>query len=274
VGEHYHDYDGFVVLHGTDTMAFTASVLSFLFSNLGKPVVMTGSQLPLIDERTDARTNLANALRIAGGHRTQPGDVPLIPEVVLCFGTELLRGNRSRKMSTTDLNGFESPNYPHLGALGEQIEIQRRLLLPRPRPPQRFSVDTRLEPGVIDFTFFPGVTADLLEAVLIRSEVKGAVIRTFGAGNAMTHPDILDVFQEAVARGVVLMNVTQCPHGRVDMGLYDTGAGLRQLGIIGGLDITPEAALAKMLWVLGSQRSPRARRAALLRNLRGEQSPA
>lgn len=261
VADHYDAFDGFVILHGTDTMAFTASALSFMFEGLGKPVVLTGSQLPLIDERTDARANLANAVALAS--------TPGLREVVICFGSYVIRGNRARKMSTSDLSGFESPNEPPLGRLGERVEIDERLLRAGD-PKAKFRLRARLDPAVIDFSLFPGLSADILAEVLLRTRVKGAVIRTFGSGNVIARPEILKVFREAAARGVLILNVTQVPHGRVEMGLYESSEGLAEAGVIGGRDITPEAALTKMMWVLANFKTPEERRRALAADQRGE----
>ena len=262
IRDRYEEWDGFVILHGTDTMAYTASGLSFLFENLGKPVIITGAQLPISDERTDARLNLANALHIAGYPATH---LPRIPEVALCFGESLLRGNRARKESTMDLNAFVSPNYPRLGRLGERIEIHTALL--RPRPEGRFGIQTRLETRVMDFALFPGLSREPLAALLLNENVKGAVMRTFGAGNAMSDPGIHEVLREAIGQGKILLSVSQCQKGGVDMGLYAAGAALLRMGVVNGGDMTPEAALAKMFAVLGSG----AGREEAVRRLQGDQ---
>jgi L-asparaginase len=270
IGERYDDYEGFVILHGTDTMAYTASGLSFLLANLAKPVVITGSQLPLPHPRTDARLNLANALCIAG---YKASGLPLIPEVVLCFGSKLLRGNRSRKVSTSDLDGFESPNFPPLGRLGEHIEINESLL----RPPadnikEPFYVVTDLVTDVMDFTLFPGLRKEPLKALLESEGLKGVIMRTFGAGNAMSDPDILKVLRSATGKGKAVLNVTQCTKGMVEMGLYAASSELMEMGVISGLDMTPEAALAKMFWILAAEVDPQQVRTQLQISQRGEQS--
>jgi L-asparaginase len=273
IRKEYAKWDGFVILHGTDTMAYTASALSFIFRNLAKPVVITGSQLPIFDERTDGRLNLSNAIQIAGYKAT---GLPCIPEVVLCFGNSLLRGNRTRKESTSDLSGFVSPNCPPLGILGEHISINP--LLPRQVPDEsrfKFSIETTLGSGVMDISLFPGLEADALGALLESSKIKGVIMRTFGAGNAMNDPGIHDVLKRAIDAGKPILNVTQCPKGMVEMGLYAASSALMEIGVISGLDMTPEAALTKMLWLLGTEQDDESRLEAQLQlqiNQRGEQS--
>lgn len=269
IRDQYDRWDGFVILHGSDTMAYTASALSFLLKNLAKPVVLTGSQLPLIDERTDACSNLANAVRIAA-HRQ--GDVPLVPEVVICFGQFLLRGNRARKASTSNFTGFTSPNHPPIGHLGERIEIDRRLVRCTPDPDlEPFTIDEVLERDVIDFTLFPGLPVKRLHALLADDSLRGCIIRTFGAGNVMSDPGIIGELDAAIRAGKIILNITQCSQGFVEMGLYQSSSRLLEIGVISGLDLTPEAALAKMLWALATYGPDEAREQIQI-NQRGEQS--
>lgn len=271
IEEQYNNWDGFVILHGTDTMAYTTSGLSFLLGNLAKPVLVTGSQLPISDERTDARLNLANAMAIAGYKAT---GLPLVPEVVLCFGNRLLRGNRARKMSIADLNGFDSPNFPWLGKLGEHIEINRELLLsPANNEIAPFYVNKHLETNVMDIAIFPGLKAGALRALLVDNEdLRGVVMRTFGAGNAPGDPEFLEVLREAISeKDKVIINVTQCANGTVEMGLYAASSSLLELGVISGMDLTPEAALAKMFWILAAEAGSEITLQMQI-NQRGEQS--
>ncbi len=250
----YDDFDGFVILHGTDTMAYTASALSFLLSNLAKPVVVTGSQLPISHVRTDAVQNFVNSVHIAGYKAT---GLPLVPEVTICFADSLLRGNRVRKVSTSAWQGFDTPNYPKLGAIGEYIKINEDVV----RPPadnndSPFFALKELVTNVMDLGIFPGLKASELEAIL-GLDVRGFVFRTFGAGNAPSDPDFLDAIAKAVTgigeRGKVILNVTQCNQGMVEMGLYAASSGLLERKVISGLDMTPEAALTKMMWLLTTE---------------------
>ena len=270
IAERYDDWDGFVVLHGTDTMAYTASALSFMLMNLAKPVVVTGSQLSLSDIRTDGVQNLVNALYIAGWRAT---GLPLVPEVTVCFADLLLRGNRVRKLSTSSWQGFGTPNFPPIGEIGEHIRIYPdRVRPPADNAAQPFFVRTELNPSVIDFALFPGLNPDALRRVLELEEVQGMVLRTFGAGNAPNDPDFLDIVGDAVKANKVIVNVTQCPEGQVEAGLYEASSGLLERGVISGLDMTPEAALTKLMSQLVYEQDREAVKLAMQVDLRGEQT--
>jgi L-asparaginase len=265
----YNDYDGFVILHGTDTMAYTSSALSFMLANLAKPVVVTGSQLPIAHSRTDAISNFVNALHVAG-HRTT--GLPLIPEVILVFAGAMLRGNRVRKMSSSAWQGFDTPNYPHLGSIGEHIRIASEYL----RPPANnesapFYARLDLERRIADVSLFPGIQPEQLAAVLLSPGLKGAVLRTYGSGNAPSTPALLDIVSESVRSGKVIVNVTQCPQGMVEAGLYEASSGLLERGVISGLDLTPEAALTKLMSLLANEPISEVQ-AQMQLDLRGEQS--
>jgi L-asparaginase len=264
IAEQYATYDGFVVLHGTDTMAYTASALSFMLEGLGKPIVFTGSQIPLCETRNDARSNLLNALLIAG--------IAEVPEVTLCFGRQLMRGNRAVKLHVDGLDAFATPAYPPLGDLGIEIEIHRdRVRAPDPVP-------FRLRPCrsglVAALRLFPGITSEVLASVL-RPPLRGLVLEAYGSGNAPTaDPEFLGALAEATARGVVIVVVTQCLYGAVDIGAYATGSALAGAGVVGGHDMTIEAAVCKLLYLLGQSEDPAWIRTEMGRDLRGELTPA
>lgn len=262
----YENWDGFVILHGTDTMAYTASALSFLCENLAKPVILTGSQTPLFHERTDGRLNLIHALRLAGYRAT---GLPLLPEVAICFGKRVVRGNRARKNSTTDSDAFDSPNLRPLGSIETDVFLDPSLLTPPPTQP--FRVHAAMSTAVIDLTIVPGIPPAVLENLLTGPLVQGAILRTFGQGNMPSDPALLDVIARASASGRILVNVTQCPRGRVDMDQYESGRILASRGVLSGADMTPEAAYTKLAWLLATTNNPGEQ---IPVNLRGELTPA
>jgi len=254
VEKQYNDFDGFVVLHGTDTMAYTSSALSFLLNYLAKPVVVTGAQLPIVDPRTDGVLNLTNALHIAGYQATK---LPRIPEVVLCFGGVLLRGNRATKTSSSSLQGFSSPNCPPLGVLGEHISIRQDLLVQVPDEGRfKMQADNELADQIGIVFVNPGLTPSHLQRFLKTKGLRGAILVTYGAGNMSTNPDYVEVLKAAVSGGegyaspVPILNVTQCSEGEVEMGLYEASSGLVEAGVASGLDLTLEAAITKMYWAV------------------------
>lgn len=265
IARNYEAYDGFVILHGTDTMAYTASALSFLLENLAKPVIMTGSQLPIADARTDGALNLINALYIAGYKAT---DLPCVSEVAICFADVLLRGNRTTKVSTARWQGFDTPNYPHLGRIGESIEIDESVLLDPPASP--FAAHTDLKESVTTITLYPGMSAAVL-ANMLNADAQGFILRSFGTGNAPESPEFVTVIRDAVAKGKFIVNTTQCLEGSVEMGLYAASSALQAAGVISGTDLTQEAALTKLMWLLATERGETVA-ARMQTSQRGEQS--
>lgn len=264
----YHSYDGFVVIHGTDTMAYTASALSFLLVNLGKPVVVTGSQSPIFVERTDATLNFLNALYVAGYKAT---GIPRVPEVTVCFGDHLLRGNRTRKVSVDARAGFASPNYPPLGYFGDSIRINRKRVRKAPASDRPFYVHRSLDDRVMDLTLYPGVKGSQLRPFFEREDLMGFVLRTFGSGTAPRDPELLEAVAQAARNGKMLLVVTQCLEGGVDLGRYDASAILLEPRIVSGFDLTPEAALTKLMWMMSLEEGSEME-AQMQMSHRGEQS--
>ncbi|MDP7112473.1 MAG: asparaginase [Myxococcota bacterium] len=264
----YDDHDGFVILHGTDTLAYTASALAFMFRNLAKPVVVTGSQLPISDIRTDATGNLISAIYLAG---YRAFGLPRVPEVVVCFADKVLRGCRATKSSASQFDGFDSPNFPPLGTIGEHIVIHEELLMPAPPDDAGLILQTDLVTDVMNVVVFPGIRGDHLERAVLAPDVQGVIIHTFGTGNAPTRPELLEVIERAVDSGRTVLNVTQCQQGTVEMGLYAAGSALLEKGVVSGLDMTAEAALTKLMWTLGTQYGSGIA-SQLQINQRGEQS--
>ncbi len=263
--ERYDDYDGFVVIHGTDTMTYSASALSFILEGLAKPVIFTGSQIPLVEVRSDARENLITSLLIAAEHP--------VPEVCISFGDSLFRANRTTKVSSSGFRAFDSPNYPPLGRAGVRIRIDRDLVFPTPKG--HLKLHEIGHPQVADIRVYPGITGDMLRRFL-SPPLAGAVLHTYGAGNAPGQPDILDALREACSRGVVIVNCTQCLNGSVDMRSYAAGNGLLDAGVVSGYDMNPEAALTKLFFLLSHNDDPEMVRRLMGENLRGEltRSPA
>lgn len=261
ISDHYDLYDGFVILHGTDTMAYTASSLSFMLENLGKPVIITGSQIPLIEPRSDGIDNIMHSLLLAAN--------PIFNEVMVYFGKKLLRGNRSTKANASSMDAFDSPNYPMLAKVGVEITINKHLLLPKPTKPFRFLKHQKI-PKIVRITLFPGLDAFILHSILT-TPIDGVVLATFGAGNMMNSPEIIAELVEASKRGIYMINCTQCFKGRVDMDSYATGLG--QIGarnIFSGYDMTSEAALSKLIYVLSMNLPEDKIKSSLATNLCGE----
>lgn len=262
IATHYEEYEGFLVLHGTDTMAYTASALSFLLRHLEKTVIVTGSQIPLASVRNDARATLITALLIAGRYR--------IPEVCLYFNNALYRGNRAQKVSAMGLDAFESPNYPPLGEIGIDIHIRWDRILKM--PDETLHVYELQQPLVGAMRLFPGISPQTLRN-LLQAPLQGMVLETYGVGNAPQDEKFLEPLRQASERGVVIVNCTQCLRGTVDMSQYATGQGLQSAGVVSGYDMTPTAALTKLYFLLSRGLLPADVRHFMQLSLRGELTP-
>ena len=266
--ESYDRYDGFVVLHGTDTMAYSASALSFMLSNLGKSVIFTGSQLPVGAPRTDGRENLVSAVEIAAAKG--PDGHSMVPEVAIFFDSRLIRGNRATKVSSDAFSAFRSPNYPLLAEAGISIRYNRQAI----RYPRDWDavpgVQDRLDTRVAVLKIHPGITPSLLRYFLCGPDIRAVILETYGSGNAPAGDWFLDIISEASREGKILLNVTQCAEGFVDMDIYATGKALEKRGVISGYDSTTESALAKLFCLMGRYSDNADVKKALSQNLRGE----
>ncbi len=262
----YRDFDAFVVLHGTDTMSYSASALSFLLENLGKPVIFTGSQLPIGARRTDARENFISALEIAAS-KDALGRA-LVPEVCIFFANSLLRGNRSRKVQSLDFTAFETANYPALATAGIRIDYHLPSIMPHPE--REFNFFTRMDGNVISLKIFPGLPNDYIRQVLAIEGLRGVVLETYGSGNAPSENGFIVALEEAIQRGIHVFNVSQCMGGSVIQGMYGTSRRLRDIGVISGGDITAEAALTKLMFLLGNAHDHDFIRQRLAEPMRGE----
>ncbi len=264
----YDEFDSFVILHGTDTMAYTASALSFMFTNLGKPVILTGAQLPIGVARSDARENLLTALEIAADR--QDGR-PAVPEVCIYFNSLLLRGNRAKKRESVHFNAFHSENYPHLAMAGVQIDYNRPFIA-RQDTALPFSIQTALDDRVAILKVFPGITQAVVEAILQIPDLRGVVLETFGAGNVPTDAWFARALQTVIGRGMVVVNISQCEGGRVTQGQYQTSTRLKQIGVTSGADMTTEAAITKLMILLGQETDTDVIARQLAHPMRGEMS--
>jgi len=265
IEDNYESYDGFVVLHGSDTMAYSASGLSFILENLNKPVIFTGSQLPLGVVRTDGRDNLITAIEIASAYED---DTPVVPEVSIYFENQLLRGNRTFKYNAEHFEAFRSPNYPLLADVGVYIKYNRNYIH-KPNF-KKLKVHRNMDSNVGVLKLFPGINKNVINSIINIPGLKGLVLESFGSGNAPTDPWLIESFQKAITEGLIIYNVTQCKGGSVIMGKYQTSTELKEIGVISGYDITTEAALAKLMYLLGEGYGKKDIERLLIKPLRGE----
>ena len=268
IQERYDAYDGFVILHGTDTMAYSASALSFMLENLGKPVIFTGSQLPIGEPRTDGKENLISAVEIATAKDSEGH--PMVPEVCICFNSQLLRGNRSVKVNATGFDAFKSPNYPLLATAGISINYNNSFIHYNHDRRKGLTIHTDLDTRVSVLKLHPGITEQAVRDILLGDGSRAVILETYGSGNAPCRPWFLALVRDAVSRGKILLNVTQCQSGDVDMDLYATGHSLKDAGVICGHDITTESALGKLFYLMGEYTDNGQVKVLLEKNLKGE----
>ena len=266
IEEGYNDFDGFVVLHGTDTMAYSASVLSFMLENLGKPVILTGSQLPIGLLRTDGRENLITAIEIAA---EKGNGLPAVPEVCIYFDNKLTRGNRTTKMSAEHFDAFYSPNYPPLAEVGLHLKYFNNLIH-YPEKDQKLIVHKTFDNNVAILKLFPGINRKLVQAIIKTEGLRGLIIETYGSGNAPTYQWFLDDLKYFIDCGGIILNVTQCHGGSVEMGLYETSRQMLAAGVVSGKDITSEASVTKLMHLLGRYLSREKVLESLNQSLAGE----
>lgn len=267
INYNYDYYDGFVILHGTDTMAYTASALSFMLENLSKPVILTGSQLPIGVLRTDGKENLITSIEIAAA-KNEDGNA-MVPEVCIFFENHLLRGNRTTKINAENFNAFQSFNYPPLAVAGIHIKYDTSLVR-HPDMSKPFKPHYVLDPNVVVLTLFPGIQRGIVASLLKVKELKAVVLKTYGSGNAPQLEWLVEELNEAQRRGIIIINITQCSSGSVEMKRYEAGMHLLQTGVICGYDSTMESALTKLMFLLGHQLNFQEIRKAMLSNLAGE----
>jgi L-asparaginase len=265
IHENYNSYDGFVILHGSDTMAFTASALSFMLENLAKPVILTGSQLPIGVIRNDGKENLVTAIEIAAARKN---DRPLVPEVCIYFEHHLYRGNRTHKFNAENFSAFISANYPPLAEVGVHIKFNTQYIA---NPLMDFLiVHSKLDTNIAILKLFPGIDKNTVEAFMNIKGLKALILETYGSGNAPTDKWFLSTLEKMIRKGIIILNVTQCKGGAVDQGKYETSAKLYNIGVIGGADITTEAAVTKLMYLLGQSFSSSEIKKLLQISLRGE----
>lgn len=268
IEEHYDNYDGFVILHGTDTMSFSASALSFMLGDITKPVIFTGSQLPIGMLRTDGKENLISSIEIAAS-KDEAGH-PMVPEVCIYFESQLYRGNRTTKYTAENFRAFRSANYPVLAEAGIHIKFNTSFIRYPEDWNQPLKPVNRLDPSVLIIKVFPGMRQQMLEALVNTPGIRAIILETYGSGNAPSGKWFTDCIREAVEKGLIVLNITQCQAGRVDMDTYSTGKSLKNIGVIGGSDCTTEAAVAKLFFLLGQYPDNKDVTYFLKKNIKGE----
>ncbi|WP_424493033.1 asparaginase [Salinimicrobium sp. GXAS 041] len=266
VERNYEEYDGFVVLHGSDTMSYSASALSFMFENLTKPIIFTGSQLPIGDLRTDAKENLITSIQIAG---LQRHGTPVINEVCLYFEYKLYRANRTTKVNAEHFEAFDSPNYPPLVESGVHLSVNHEALW-KPNRRRQMKLHTGINDQIALVKIFPGINQSLMEHILSYEGLKGVILETYGSGNAPTEDWFINLLKQTINKGIYIVNVTQCIGGSINMGQYETSSQLKKIGVVSGRDLTTEAAVAKLMYLLAQDLSPKVFKTIFETSLRGE----
>jgi len=267
IEENYEKYDGFVVLTGSDTMSYTSSVISFMFENLQKPIIFTGSQLPIGDLRTDAKENLITTIEIAAARKEGK---PVISEVCLYFEYKLYRANRTTKVNAEQFEAFASMNYPPLAESGVHLNFTEHLIHRQKNTAEKLIIRKKLDTNIVILKLFPGITKNVVESILSIKNLKGLVLETYGAGNAPTKEWFLNLLETSINNGLQIVNVTQCAGGSVILGHYETSVALKEIGVVNGKDITTESAIAKLMYLLGENLDTKSFKLFFERSLRGE----